>query len=79
MSKINEGFKQIISGVVKMLLHSIVQVDKDEAKFPVSCHLVAREFNIKGQQLIFHLSFIHIVQLSEGNCTLWQICWAVVL
>ena len=54
-------------------------IEKEEVEFPVLCHLVAREFTIRWQHLIFII--MYMVQLYKED---WGIlcmlgCWAVAL
>ena len=35
-----------------MLLHNVVEIEKEEVECPRLCHLVAGEYNIKWQYLI---------------------------
>ena len=58
MSKINEGFLWIFSTVAKMFLHNIDEIEKREVEFSMLYPLVAREFNIMWQHLIFNFNFI---------------------
>ena len=59
-----------------MLLHNMAEIEKEEMEFSVLCHLLAREFNITWQHLIFNF-IIYIMQLFKGDHKILQICWAV--
>ena len=54
MSIIKVGCKQTFSAIVKMLLHKMAETENEEVEFSVLYHLVAREFNIQRQYLLFH-------------------------
>ena len=49
-------------------------IQKEEVEFPVLCHLVAREFYIMWQHLIFVLcTYVSCIKKIGQSC----ICWAV--
>ena len=43
------------------------RIEKEEVEFPVLCHLVAREFTIRWQHLIFIIIIMYIVQLYKED------------
>ena len=47
---------EMFSAVAKMHVNSKREIQKEEVKFPASYHLVAREFNVRWQHLIFNSS-----------------------
>ena len=47
-------FSVFLKGEVKVLMINMADNESQELKFPVFCHLVTREFNIRWFQLIFY-------------------------
>ena len=66
---INEGLKQILSAVAKMLLCKIAEIEKEEVESPVF-HLVARSLTYCGSILFLFEFVTYIFQLYKEDCTI---------